>query len=525
MPTIALEAVGFHYESPYAAVFTAVDLRLDPRWRTGLVGRNGRGKTTLLRLIDGSAAPQRGRVHVPVEVVPFAPAPPDLPGTTRDVVRAAVAPFDRWEAEMAELLERSEAGDRASLDRYGELALEYERRGGYTIEPRIEAEWAAMGLPPALLDQPHAALSGGERTRASIVALFLRLGGYPLIDEPTNHLDREGREQLARYLQAKPGFLMASHDRALLDRCCDHFVAIERGSLRLHTGSYTSLREQQRLEEAHEARERERLSREIRDLERAARERRDWSAAREKTKRGAYDKGYIGHRAAKMMKRALHTEQRAGDKLAEKKALLRIPEKQRVLKLEPLPGPETVLVAEHLRIEAGGRVLVQDLDLRVRRGERIALTGPNGCGKTLLLRTLLGELPPAAGRVTRGRGDVAVAHQIPAWEGAFLAEHLQRLGVDETRFRNVLGVFGMEGDVFDRPIATFSEGERRKADLARSFVAPYGAWFWDEPLNYLDVESREQIEEVVLRDEPTLVFIEHDAWFVERVGTREVRVG
>ncbi len=523
MPVLSLEAVGFHYEHPYAPVFERVDLQVDVGWRTGLVGRNGRGKTTLLRLIQGCESPQRGRVHVPVEVRPFEPARPGCPGDARHVVRESVAPFAGWEAEMRVLVDRA---DPASLERYGEVALEYERLGGYTIDHRIEDEWVAMGLDPALLERRHDSLSGGERTRASIVSLFLRPGSYPLIDEPTNHLDREGRDHLARYLERKPGFLMASHDRALLDCCCDHFVAIERGALRLHRGDYTSLRAQKRLEEGHEGRERERLSREVRQLERAARERRQWSGAKEKSKIGAYDKGYVGHRAARMMKRALHTERRAEDKLAQKKALLRIPEKQRRLKLDHAPGPETVLVAEGLRVEIEGRVLVEHLDLRVRRGERVAVVGPNGSGKTLLLRTLLGEREPAAGRVTRSRGvELGVAHQIPVWQEGRLADHLERAAIDATRFRNVLGVFGIEGDAFDRPLSTLSEGERRKADLARSFLAPYQGWVWDEPLNYLDIESREQIEDAVLRAEPTLIFVEHDAWFGERVATREIRLG
>lgn len=523
MPDITLEALGFHYEDPYAEVFHSVDLHLDAAWRTGLVGRNGHGKTTLLGLVAGHLTPQRGRIDVPVDAVPFAPAPVGLPGTTRAVVRRSVADFPAMEREMESLLER---GDPESLDRYGETALQYERLGGYTIDHRIEEEWAAMGLTEGLLDRPHASLSGGERTRASIVALFLRLGGYPLIDEPTNHLDRSGRDQLAGYLEAKAGFLLVSHDRALLDRCCDHFVAIERGGLRLHRGDYTSLRAQQRLEVDHEQRERERLDREIRDLERAARARRDWSGAREKTKRGAADKGFVGHRAAKMMKRALHTERRSDQRMAEKRALLRIPEKQRVLHLEVATGPETVLVAEGVRVAIADRVLVDALDLVVRRGERIALVGPNGCGKTLLLETLLGRRPATGGRVSlSGQVRFHYAGQTPRWPTGALASHLRSEGLDETRFRNVMGCLGMEGEACDRPLETWSEGERKKCELAGSFLEPAQLRVWDEPLNYLDVESRERIEAAVLRDRPTLLFVEHDAWFAERVATRTIRLG
>jgi len=521
--TIALEALRFHYESPYAPVFHDVGLHLDTRWRTALIGRNGRGKSTLLRLLAGELEPQRGRVHVPVETRSLAPAGPGRPEPTRDVVRDSVAPFRAIERRMESLLAR---GDESSLDRYGAIALEYERLGGYTIEHRIDEEWAAMGLRPDLLDRPHASLSGGERTRAAIVALFLRPGGYPLIDEPTNHLDREGRERLARYLETRPGFLLASHDRAVLERCCDHVVAIERGQLRLHGGGYDDLRRQQRLEEEHESRRRERLGREIRDLEHAARARRDWSAARERTKRGAADKGYVGHRAAKLMKRALHGERRADEKLAEKRALVSIPAKRRRLALATGPGPEILLVAESLRVTVAGRTLVERLDLVVRRGDRIALVGPNGCGKTRLLDTLAGERAPARGRVTRTAGTRCCrARQVPRWRTGSLADHLRAEAIDETAFRNVLGVLGTEGDGVDRPLETWSEGERRKAELASSFLQSADLWLWDEPLDYLDVECREQIEDAVHRDRPTLLFVEHDARFVERVATRTVQLG
>jgi lincosamide and streptogramin A transport system ATP-binding/permease protein len=520
MPTICLEALRFHYESPFAPVFRDVELRIDTSWRAGLVGRNGRGKTTLLDLVAGRLQPQQGRIVLPTEPLSFTPASPGLALPTREVVRNAVAPFSRWEREMDAWLEE---GTPAALERYGELALEYERLGGYVVDHRIDEEWAAMGLDPGLLLRPHASLSGGEQTRASIAGLFIREGGYPLIDEPTNHLDLHGREQLADYLGRKPGFLLVSHDRALLDRCCDHMVAIERDRLRVHTGGYTTLREQQRLEEEHETRERERLSREVRTLKQAARERRDWSGAREKTKRGAADKGYVGHRAAKMMKRALHVEGRAQARLEERQALVRIPEKKRELKLATRAGPSTLLAAEGLSVEAGGRVLIDHLDLRIERGERIAIEGPNGSGKTLLLQTLCGERAPGAGRVTRTAGvRLCRAHQRPHWQTGRLADHLRGAGVDETRFRNVLGVLGMEGEAFDRPLETFSEGERKKADLCLSFLAPADLWVWDEPLNYLDIESREQIEAVLLRDAPTLIFVEHDAWFCERVATRRI---
>ena len=168
---------------------------------------------------------------------------------------------------------------------------------------------------------------------------------------------------------------------------------------------------------------------------------------------------------------------------------------------------------------------MRSLNLRLERGERLAVSGPNGCGKSLLIDTLLGGRPPAAGRVRRRGGTRwCRSHQEPRWQSGTLASHLREEGIDATRFRNILGVFGIEGDAFDRPLETFSEGERKKADLVRSFLEPAHVWVWDEPLNYLDIESREQVEDVIRRDEPTLLVVEHDEWFLERIATRRLEL-
>jgi lincosamide and streptogramin A transport system ATP-binding/permease protein len=523
MSTIALEALGFHYDSPYAPVFDALDLRIDTSWRTALVGRNGRGKTTLLRLVRGELEPRRGSITMPVAPVALAPSTDGRSESTRAVVRSAVADFASMERRMQALTRR---GDAESLERYGVLALEYERLGGWVIDHRISEEWAAMGLAESLLDRPHATLSAGERTRASIVALFLRPDGYPLIDEPTNHLDREGRAVLARYLEGKPGFLLVSHDRALLDRCCDHVVALERDGVWLHAGDYASWRRRRTEEAAHEARRRERLGREVRDLEQASRARRGWSEARERTKRGAADKGFVGHRAARMMKRALHAERRATEKLREKRALVRIPEKRRPLEVIHADGPERLLVAERVAVDVGGRRLVEGLDLVLRRGERLVLEGPNGAGKTLLLETLCAERPPAEGRITPAHGTCwRRVRQVPAWRSGRLADRIREAGLDAVAFRQVLGAMGVAGDVLERPIETLSAGERKKVELCPSFLEPAHVWVWDEPLNHLDIESREQIEAAVLAARPTLLLVEHDAWFTDRVATHRLAVG
>jgi lincosamide and streptogramin A transport system ATP-binding/permease protein len=524
MPTIAVQDIAFHYADPFTQVFDKLSLAIDTQWRTGLVGRNGRGKTTLLRLLRNEVGPSRGEISMPVDTsyFPMMPAEPAL--NTRDVVRDAVAPFAVWEDRMGQLLEQ---GDDVSLAEYGDILERFQALGGYDIDARIEREIAAIGMNERALDQSFDTLSGGEQTRALIVALFLRKDTFPLIDEPTNHLDIEGRELLADFLSRQRGFILISHDRYFLDRCVDHVVSINRNDVRVVHGGYSEWRKQAEMEEEHERRRDENLQREIRSLEVAAKQRRQWSGIVEKEKDSAADSGFVSRRAAKQMKRALSIERRIDNSIEEKKGLLKNREHEFALKLPEQQGaPEVVVSVENATIEIAGRPVIENLSFTLRKGDRVAVIGTNGSGKTTLLRAIAGEIAPSRGIVhVPGFIQVHRAYQTPRWEVGFLRDHLKREGIDETRFRQILGSFGVWGDVFDRPLESYSHGQRKKVDLCRSFVDPGHLLLWDEPLNYIDLISREQIEEVILEYEPTMLFVEHDRHFVEAVATEVVELG
>ena len=518
MATITLQNVHFHYASPYVEVFEDLTLHIETVWRTALIGRNGRGKTTLLNLLRNTLTPAIGRVHVPVEMSYFPFEPGSTQRTSFRVIKGSVAPFMQWEKEMEALLK--DATEERLLE-YGWVEERYRELGGYQIDAAIHREASQLGLDEKLLAQRFETLSGGEKTRALIVALFLRREQYVLLDEPTNHLDIEGRVLLSRYLAAKQGFLVASHDRSFLDGCVDHVISINRNDVLESQGNYTIWRQQNDMKHEAERHQNEKLKREIKQLEKAARQKRDWSDRKEKTKLAARDRGRVGHLAAKQMKRALTIERRVHDNLQAKQRLFKNYEKDRILKLSfPEKMPKLLLRIQDLGVDLGGKTILSGLSLAVARGDRIGIVGGNGTGKTTLFRAIEGEIEHHAGSIDFPNWlSFSRSYQEPRWQSGFLHDRLQSEGLDETRFRHILGVFDVEGDIFDHPLQSFSQGQLKKVDLCRSFMSPAHLLLWDEPLNYIDIPSREQIERVILEFEPTMLFIEHDKYFIDKIAT------
>ena len=237
MSILTFDNVAFRFDGAVTDVFDNMSLRIDTAWKTGLIGRNGKGKTTLLRLLLGELQPTRGRITRACDMAYFPYRPPRDTEVTAEVIKQCVAPFRAWEARLHELAAHPAT---AASAEYGELLDLYQHHGGYDIAARIEQECHDSGLQPSCLQQPFATLSGGEQTRALIVALFLRADAFPLIDEPTDHLDMAGRTLLGAYLARKRGFLLVSHDRAFLDQCVDHIVSLERATVRITHGSYSA---------------------------------------------------------------------------------------------------------------------------------------------------------------------------------------------------------------------------------------------------------------------------------------------
>lgn len=488
MSQITVSHLNFTYEGAYDPVFEDVSLVLDTDWRLGLTGRNGRGKTTLLRLLAGELD-ARGAIHsaVPMRYFPFPVDRPD--DDTRDVLARLLPDCPEW---------------------------------------RVLRELALLGVDENVLFRPFSTMSNGERTKVLLASLFLHEGNFFLIDEPTNHLDAEGRRALGAYLAGKKSYLLVSHDRDLLDRCCDHMLALNRRDITVTRGGFTAWERAKWQRDAWERAENERLERDIARLDAAARRTERWSGKAEKEKFAknsglSPDRGFAGHKAAKLMKRAKVTEARRQAAVEERRALLRNVDEADALRVQPLAwgksGP--LLRAEGLRLFYGETPVCEEIDLTLRAGERVAVTGGNGCGKSTFLKKLCGRDIGSAGTLAISAGLViSYVPQDASFLRGSLGDFAAEAGVALSRYLTLLRKLGFERAQFEKDMADFSAGQKKKALLARSLCERAHLYVWDEPLNYIDVLSRMQIEELLLACAPTMLFVEHDAAFVRRVATR-----
>jgi len=524
MPSVIFNSVSFHYKSPYREVFSNINLDIDSSWRCGLTARNGKGKSTLLKLIHREILPDKGVVKASLKTFFFNPASAEISSddSAGNVALDFAGHYRAMERMMSEL---SMKEDMDSLRRHEEVREEFERICGYRIRSSIVREAAKLSLSEDVLNRPYSSLSGGEKTKLLIAAMAAYDGGYLLLDEPTNHLDMESREMLAEYLSEKRGFIVVSHDRYFLDMCTDHTIAMNRESIEIVKGGYSVWRgEHERIIKS-EIAQNENLGREIKSLKRAAEERRKWADSKEDEVSSAGDRGYVSHMSAKLMKRALNIERRMNDSIKRKEALLKDFEKRREIKSENRDDVSAILSVTNLSFGYDGRRIVENLTLSLNSGERVALIGKNGCGKTTLLKLLLGELKPESGSIRlSGRAKIAYAPQEPVMKSGKIEEILREAGADTVKFSQITGSMGIERNIFDFSMSDLSDGERKKVDIALTLMEPANLLIWDEPLNSLDVQSREMLERMILKHSPTILFVEHDRYFIDMCATSVVEL-
>lgn len=483
MARIQISQLTFAYEGSPDLIFDHASFQIDTDWKLGFIGRNGRGKTTLLRILAGEL-PDHGAVSAPVKFDYF-PFP---------VADEAKTPLD-----IA-----------ADLDPDGQIW-------------RFLKEIACLDVEDDILSRPFSTLSGGEQAKVLLAALFSRENHFLLIDEPTNHLDMKGRQVVSRYLNGKKGFILVSHDRAFLDGCVDHVLSINRASIEVQKGNFSTWEENKRRQDEFNIEKNDRLKKDIRRLKEAAQRISDWSDAVEATKigQGPCDRGAIGAKAAKMMRHSKAVETRKQKEIEEKEGLLKNLELNEDLKIFPLVHPAGRLVdCRDASFGYEGRDVISHLTFSLQNGDILALTGKNGCGKSTLMRAIAGSLSPIRGELRLASGLILSIVPQQARLSGSLRDYIRDSGIDETQFKTILRKLNFSREQFDKPMDAYSAGQQKKVLIARSLCQQAHLYLWDEPLNYIDVLSRMQLERLIVRFRPTMVLVEHDQAFLRNLDAR-----
>jgi len=485
MSQISVSQMSFCYDGSYDEIFKNVSFQLDTEWKLGFCGRNGRGKTTFLSLLMGKYE-YSGIISASVRFEYF-PYPVDDPSKNTDQIISSIAPDAQPWAILREL--------------------------------------SLLAVSEDALYRPFSSLSNGEQTKALLAGLFLRHNNFLLIDEPTNHLDMIGRDTVAGYLNGKTGFILVSHDRAFLDNCTDHILSINKTNIEVMKGNFSTWWEQKRLKDAYEIAENRRLESEIDRLRESVARTAGWSDKVEKSKFGSsVDKGYIGHKSAKMMKRSKSIGRRRQDSIDEKSELLKNIEEAENLKIHPLSYHASQLISvENLSISYGNNQVLNSLSFALNRGERVALLGNNGSGKSSIVKLLCGEEIPYTGYVKIGSGlIISYVPQDPSFLKGDLSEYAYENGISEPLFKAILRKLDFSRVQFEKDMSDFSAGQKKKVLLAGSLCRHAHLYIWDEPLNYIDVLSRMQLEDLIIKFMPTMIFVEHDRVFCDNVATKTV---
>lgn len=508
MAQIYVTNLTYCYEGSFDNIFEDVSFSIDTNWKLGFIGRNGKGKTTFLNLLLGKY---------------------EYFGTITASTVFDYFPYQITKKEMelcaAEFLDQIKPG---------------------CEEWRVICELGKLNASAELLYRPFHSLSHGERTKVLLSALFSGDNDFLLIDEPTNHLDQESRETVKQYLAGKKGFILVSHDRDILDACIDHVLVLNRKTIEIQNGNFSSWWENKIRKDNFEKMENEKHIREIAALKKSADRSRRWAQKNENSKigfnplrepdRSIGTRSYIGAKTKKMQSRVKQYEKRMEQEIQEKEGLLQDIENPAALKLYPLSyHKERLITCKNGTIgyETGKTEVLKNFSFELMQGERILLHGENGCGKSTLIKTVLsladnqntqgvkirkGEFQVGSGLI------ISYINQDTSFLKGDIAEFCRKKGLEESLFFALLRQLDMERVQFTKQLEHFSEGQKKKVLIASSLMTPAHLYIWDEPLNYIDVFSRMQIEELLLKYQPTMLLVEHDVHFQQKIATRMIEL-
>ena len=492
-------------------ILDGLTFQVDSGERVGLLGKNGCGKTTLLRILTGQLDWDEGEVVLaPDKRVGLISQIPVYPAgyTVEDVLDTAFRPLREMEEEMEQLAARMERGeDPALLRRYDQLTAAFEAGGGYDTDTRKNKVCSGLQIGPGMREQLFDRLSGGEKTRVNLGRLILEDTDILLLDEPTNHLDLRATEWLEDYLARFKGTVLAiSHDRWFLDRVVDRVIEIQEGKAEFYSGNYSFyvVEKERRYQEKLKQYEKEQAK--IQQLEKAAEQLRIW----------AYSGNDKIFKRAQSMEKRIERMRTTDRPTRERKMEVRFGERE-------FRGDE-VLTIKGLSKSFGQRALFSGVDLEVVGGERIALLGDNGTGKSTLIKILMGEEGPDEGKIRMGPTvKIGYLPQIIHFdhpERSLLDTMLYELDCTAQTARNRLASFKFRGEDVFKPVSALSGGEQSRLRLCMLMDEKINLLILDEPTNHLDIQSREWIEEAVEEYEGNLLFVSHDRYFIDRFATR-----
>lgn len=509
MAQISVNHLTFYYDGCFDNIFEDVSFSIDTSWKLGFIGRNGKGKTTFLNLLLGKYE-YKGSISTT---------------TVFDYFPYQVTKADSSQS-AAELMEKWKPG----------------------VESwRVLCELGPLSLNAELLYRPFSTLSFGERTKLMLAVLFSGENDFLLIDEPTNHLDSKSREIIKAYLASKQGFILVSHDRDLLDACIDHVLVLNRETIEVKAGNFSTWWGNKERADHFAKMENEKHMREIKNLKAAADRSARWAEKNENSKIG-FDpnrepdrcidtRAYIGAKTKKMQARVSAYNKRMDREIEQKEGLLKDIEEPVNLKIMPLVHYKKNLVRVKdysLRYEDAANPVFEGLSFEIHQGERVFLSGENGCGKSSVIKVLLEKAGVDTGEHQKmkieesGTFEVAAnlvisyINQDTSFLGGSLKDYAKKKNLDYSLFLSLLRQLDFERVQFEKNMEDFSEGQKKKVLIAASLLTPAHLYIWDEPLNYIDVFSRMQIERLIEEFNPTMLLVEHDVRFKEKLGGRDV---
>ncbi len=493
-------------------ILDGLTFQVDAGERVGLLGPNGCGKTTFLRILTGEVHPDEGDIVVApnkrmglISQIPVYPAG----YTVEDVLDTAFAPLHEMEEEMTQLSQRMAEGesDSALLSRYDKLSAAFQAGGGYETDTNKNKVCNGLSIPQDMRERPFDMLSGGEKTRVNLARLILEDTDILLLDEPTNHLDLRATEWLEEYLERFKGTVLAvSHDRYFLDKVVRRVVEIQEGKAEFYSGNYSfyAVEKERRYEE--KLRQYEKEQAKIQQLEKAAEQLRIW----------AYSGNDKIFKRAQSMEKRIERIRQTDKPRKDRKMAVRFGERE-------FRGDE-VLSIKGLEKAFGERTLFAGVNLEVEGGERIALLGDNGTGKSTLIKIIMGEEEPDGGKLRKGPTvKVGYLPQIIHFdhpERTLVDTMLYDLDCTAQTARNRLASFKFRGEDVFKPVSALSGGEQSRLRLCMLMDSKINLLILDEPTNHLDIQSREWIEEAVEDYEGNLLFVSHDRYFIDRFATR-----